>query len=898
MKDRFLRTVADLAARRPGSVLVTSLLVTVLATWQMSQLELRMHFKDLMPQDHPMVREFNRIVDDFSSASQIIVAASGQEAELKAFADALAPRLAAMDEYVRRVDYRLERDFYLNHGLMLVKARDLERQQGLFRDLSLVPWLGGLNDSFEQTWVYDDGSISNTGKERRAIAFLDGVQEWLLTARRFAADPIAPDSLSRAAADRLLVGDEYFISQDKDVLLLFAQPTFSLNEIERVVAAEDSIDTLIDQVAARYPSVRAGTTGTMALARDEMVAVNEDAYITSLVAFALIIGLFILSFRMWVAPLLAGITLIVGIIWAGAFAALAVGGLNVMTSMFAVILVGLGVDFSIHIISGYTENRAAGADVAGALEQTLTRAGGGVIIGAVTTACAFLTLTVSETAGMREFGIVAGSGVLFCMLSSLLVLPALLAGRDRLRRPPRDAAPHRPAARAPSFAFLGSSALWLHRRYAGTLAALVATTALLAWAAAGITFDYNYLNMEPLGLTSIELQHRVEDEFDVTPDFALITVPTVEEARRIEDEAEELRMVGMVTSISQYLPSPQEQARRAPPIAAIRRALVASPPAAPLDGHQLDGLVSELGRLEDNVIELAQLAYLGGQDKVDAKCRQLVGDLEADDRHSLVIHLIEAIRGDPERALAGLNRFWSGFVPRFRDLAMGMANSRPIGLGDLPEDIVDRFASRDRSSFLVTIYPKKGVWEDLAFLERFTARMQEIDPRVTGMPSVFYVLMGIIGADGRLAAGLTLIVVLVLLLVDFRSLRLSLLAMVPLVLGAIWMVGAMALGGLQLTLLNVIGVPLILGIGVDDGVHLLHRYRLEGRGSLGIVFRSTGKAVLLTSLTTMLAFGSLVFATYRGLGSMGLALFIGVGTCFLASVLALPGLIGWLEAKE
>ncbi len=126
MKEKLLRSIAALAARRPGSVLIASLLVTVLATWQMSQLELRMHFKDLMPQSHPMVREFNRIVDDFSSASQIIVAASGQEAELKAFADALAPQLAAMDEYVRRVDYRLERDFYLNHGLMLVAGKPLD----------------------------------------------------------------------------------------------------------------------------------------------------------------------------------------------------------------------------------------------------------------------------------------------------------------------------------------------------------------------------------------------------------------------------------------------------------------------------------------------------------------------------------------------------------------------------------------------------------------------------------------------------------------------------------------------------------------------------------------------------------------------------------------------------
>ncbi|MFH1570828.1 MAG: MMPL family transporter [Gemmatimonadota bacterium] len=891
MLDRMLRVLARVAADRPGALLGAALLVTLLAGWQMSHLELRMQLKDLMPQDHPMVRELNRIVEDYASASQIIVAAGGPEAGLRAFADELAPRLTALDQDVRRVDYRLERGFFQRHGLMLVKARDLGRQQGLFAGRSLASWLAGLNDSFEQTWVDDEASLSSADRERGAIAFLDGVDFWVAAARRFAADPAAPDSLGPQAADRLLLGDEYFISPGKDLLLLFAQPTFSLNEIDRVVAAEDTIDAIVARVAAAHPGVTAGTTGTMALARDEMVAATEDAYATSLIAFVLIIALFIVSFRLWVAPLLAGIALVVGIVWAGAFASLTVGSLNVMTSMFAVILLGLGVDFSIHLISAYTECRAGAGSLAEALEAALARSGGGVVVGAVTTAAAFLTLTVSRSAGMREFGIVAGSGVLFSMLAALVVLPALLSLRDRLlSRRARGSTP-----RAPSFAFLGHLAAAIHGRWAAVLAALVVLTAALGWYGSGIGFDYNYLNMEPVGLTSVALQHRVEAEFEVTPDFVLVTAGSVEEARRLTAQAEDLRMVGLVTSISQYLPSAEEQARRAPLIAAIRDTLLAAGPPAPVAAGDLDSVASELGRLEDNVIELAQLAYLGGQRRVDARCRQLVGDLDAPGRHSVLVDLIAELRARPATAAAGLDRFWSAFAPAFRSLALEMARPDPIALADLPPEIVDRFANRDRSRFLVTIYPKQGVWEDLAFLERFTRRMQQIDPRVTGIPSVFYVLIDIIGADGRRAAALTLAVVFGLLLLDLRDLRAALMALAPLIASAVWMVGIMRLGGLQLTLLNVIGVPLILGIGVDDGVHLLHRYRLEGPGRIEAVFSGTGKAVLLTSLTTMLAFGSLVFATYRGLGSMGLALFIGVGTCLVASVTVLPCLIAGLE---
>ena len=122
--------------------------------------------------------------------------------------------------------------------------------------------------------------------------------------------------------------------------------------------------------------------------------------------------------------------------------------------------------------------------------------------------------------------------------------------------------------------------------------------------------------------------------------------------------------------------------------------------------------------------------------------------------------------------------------------------------------------------------------------------------------------------------------------------------MTPLLFGMVWMVGFMGLAGIQLTLLNVIALPLIIGIGIDDGVHVLHRYRIEGPGAIDRVYRSTGKAIIITSLTTMLAFGSLVFATYRGFGSMGLALFIGVGMCLAATIAILPAILAILERQE
>jgi len=143
--------------------------------------------------------------------------------------------------------------------------------------------------------------------------------------------------------------------------------------------------------------------------------------------------------------------------------------------------------------------------------------------------------------------------------------------------------------------------------------------------------------------------------------------------------------------------------------------------------------------------------------------------------------------------------------------------------------------------------------------------------------------------DGKSSTWLALIAIFILLFIDMRNVRYSISAMVPLIFGIIWMMGIMNLLGLSLNMMNIMVVPLIIGIGIDDGIHIMHRYLIEK--DIMITFRSTGKAILLTSITTMLAFGSLWFSTYRGLGSLGIALFIGAATCFLSTLFIIPLLL-------
>ncbi len=922
MRERLLTAWARIISRYPGRVIIGAVCLTVLAGMAAGNLEIKTNFSDSLPENDPMAMEFQRILDEFTSSSNTMMVIKGPAESIKAFAEELAPRIEKIDAsmwhrsesaavawarkklklekkkpeakpLVRRVDYKIDMDFIRQHALMLVKARDLENMEGMYKDLGLVPFLTAINDNFEKTYVFDEDSLSNKTKENEAVAFLDGLATWL-AALDTAARGELDDETIRRAVDRLLLGEPYLMSFDKRMLLMIIEPAFSMEDVDACIASTEVIQAMIDEAEKRYAGVAAGLTGMIPLGRDEMVFVTADMKFTSTLGLALVFALFVLSFRMWAAPLLAALNLVMGIVLTSGLIALTLGYLDLGTSMFAVILLGLGIDFSVHIISLYNEFRGKGATIEKAVTKSLHCAGAGVITGGLTTACAFLTLMVASTRNMRGMGLVMGMGVLCCMLVSILVLPAFLVWRERLMaRRNKD-------YKKPSiveFAFLAKAGEGISRRPVLYLVIAAALTGLLGYQASRAKFDYNYLNMEPKGLESISLQHDIIDAFDLSPDFAMVTATDIEEARRISEAAKDLPTVSMVDSITYYVPSVAEQAKRRPLVERIGSYLRAGGKPPALREAHLAPLLEQLQRFEDNIYEMGQMAYTGGQDKVDAKCQEIIGDPEDNKSVGQVAALIALIVKDKPGAAQGLSAFQERYVPVMRRAALKMANPAEIRLADLPGRIKRQFFNERGDQMLITIYPKENVW-NVEFLKRFSEQLERVDEKITGLPPMFLTLMELMFEDGRKATSLTLVVVFLLLWFDFRSARFALMAMLPLVVGAIWMIGIMKSVGMMMTFVNIMGIPMIVGIGIDDGVHLLHRYRVEGKGKIKMVVGSTGRAIMLTTVTTMACFGVLLLAKYRGLGSLGGLLALGVGACFLTTMLILPALLGLWERRK
>jgi predicted RND superfamily exporter protein len=411
-----------------------------------------------------------------------------------------------------------------------------------------------------------------------------------------------------------------------------------------------------------------------------------------------------------------------------------------------------------------------------------------------------------------------------------------------------------------------------------------------------IQFEYDMLALEAEGIPSVITQEKILDRFEISPDYALLKSKNLEDDRKKIKQLKKIGnrtgLIGGVDGISEFVPKMKDQEKNRPVIAAFGKKVGKMPATVPVTEKDREVLAQELERLHMNFVEIGELSISGsGEDnKIIRKCDQIVGKK---DEESKLLALAKRIRGmeGGEKVLTG---FQEVLGPVLKERLLKMTSTDPITMEGLPENIRNRYVNPYNSDLLITVFPNSNIWEE-TILRRFQEKTSKVSERITGTPAIMLVFIDMMKEKGRIAVVAAAIAILLILLLDFQSIAYTLLAAIPLAAGAIWMAGMMALFGIKFNIVNFMVLPLILGIGIDDGVHILHRYRIEGRLSIPLVVRYTGRAILLTSLTTMIAFGSMGLASMKGTASMGQVLFLGVGACFISSAYTLTALITIIE---
>jgi len=225
-----------------------------------------------------------------------------------------------------------------------------------------------------------------------------------------------------------------------------------------------------------------------------------------------------------------------------------------------------------------------------------------------------------------------------------------------------------------------------------------------------------------------------------------------------------------------------------------------------------------------------------------------------------------------------------------------MSNTEKINQDSLPASVKDSYISKDGKSYLISIIPRQNPWEG-DFRKILTAQTASVTNRATGMILAADQMNNAAKIDGLFAVKIAVSAVFLLLLLDFRNIKLAAITFIPLIMSFAGLFGIMALTGIKFDFLNIISIPLLIGIGVDNAVHINHRYLLEGKGSMDKVIGATGTAVFLATLTTIIGFGSFIPSVMRAMRGTGIVLVIAMTLAFINSVLLHPGILIYICEK-
>ncbi len=615
---------------------------------------------------------------------------------------------------------------------------------------------------------------------------------------------------------------------------------------------------LTAEVRSRHAGTKIGLTGLPIIEHDEMQSSEKSMSAATFLSFAGVLAVIIVAFGGFRHGVIAMTALVVGMIWACGCVALTIGHVNVLSIAFGSILFGLGIDYGIYYVARYLQLRRDTESTSDALAATVASTGPGVLTGALTSAIAFFAAGFTEFPGVAQLGVIAGGGVLLCWLAQTTVLPAMIRLVDA-----DGAMKNLPEPLNLRF--------WLRPLFAYprlTLLAAVVCTAATAVGVHYLWYDYNLLNLQPVGLESVALEHKLFQQTNHSAWFALSIANTPEEVLAKRNEFLKLASVERVEDVVSKLPC--DCRRKQPIIERIHQKLANLPQEVP----QIP--VTPLADL-DRMLAAAQTMLLSMPEAAQAtdglrQLREMLRSIPPEEYERRIREYQQSMAAD--------------LLGRLRTLQAASTPDLPE-VSDLPESVVSRFVGKS-GRYLMQVYSKANIWE-VGPMGQFVKDVRKVDREATGNPLQVYEASWQMKRSFEEAAVYALLMIVPTVLIDFRRLNHTLLAALPMAVGLLQTLGLMGLLDIPLNPANMIVLPLTLGIGMESGINLLHELRCQ-RGR----YRGPGNAVMVAvvvnSLTTMVGFGALMIADHQGLQSLGRVLTISMGCCLLSALL-LPNLL-------
>lgn len=881
MRTRFFTWLGRFICRHPKKIVAFALVLTAASAWlAFTRLSLDADQDNLISERLAYHQRYKNFLREFGDQEYLylVVEAGDDLPRAKKFVRAAAERISKLPD-MREVTYKIDNPALEKSFLLLLNQDQLRSLSDMVSggafSIRQFASLKNLEELFATINVEMKKPISPKEEEKLTLGFkfLDGLVVSL-------DDAVTKDAPYESTLEGLFFGDGsfdtegYLVTGNKKFVICLIMPSKDYGTLAVIEEPLKRIRNAIEETRYEFPGVNAGLTGRPVLAADEMATSNRDMNMATIMALVAVAFIFAVAFRSVARPMLAMTALVMGITWTYGFVTIAFGTLNLLSIVFAIILVGSSIEYGIHVVARYQEELARHRHIDEAVRKTLLAIGKADLTSAATTAGAFATLLFTNFKALQQLGVIAGIGIAFCLSAMLFVLPAMLVIRDHKLYGDRAV----PAWAAPKPAIQVTFITRLYRRPAGILIGAVIATVLLGSFAGRVKFDFNLLNLQAKGIESVEYEKKLIEGSDESTWFANAVARTPEQSFALAEKFRKLDVVKKVDDITSIVPLDQKARmflirRMAPHFESIKGMKFVSGDELP-DVAALAMNIDEFGR---SLERLEEEAFSAG--RIDA-----VEELEGfKDR---VAGLARDIRATPEAA-ERVRKFQTAFFGDLHEklglLASGM-HPAPLKVSDLPESITRRFIS-PRGNYAIYITPKEDIWDE-ANLERFISEIRKVDPHVLGTPIEVYESGRIMTRAFLISGLLAFFLIYVLALIDFRSFKAAAMASMPLAVGGLWLLSIMGLFGIPFNLANFFAIPIIVGVGVDSGVHIIHRLKQERE--LVAIGRATGTSVMLTAMTNAIGFGMMMIAAHRGIASLGLLMAIGTICCAIAALLVMP----------
>jgi predicted RND superfamily exporter protein len=787
-----LTRLATFSFQRPAIVFMV--LLTLGGTFAViaSHLGFRGDFIELLPDSTREVQDLKVVQEMAGGGGYFVVRLKGGTTEARrAWAGTLATRLEQEKDLISYVEYRFDASFFQTRGLWLLPAARLE---ALANDVDA-----------RITWE----------KQRALPGFVDLLEE----------DP--PPTLEEIEKTYASQGrqSEYIEGRTAPELYLFIKPTKQAGDLDfnrQILARVTEVTTAL---STERPGFQTDFTGAYVARVEEDDVMREDLGRAGLVSSVLALTIILLSTRRITALLVVALPVALGISATFAFAYFTIGHLNPVTGFLGAILVGLGLEYGTHLAMRYWEERRE-QDVLPALRTTVLSTFPGALTSALTNSVAFLVLLASRFDAFKQFGSIAGFGVMATVISAYVMAPAILRLAEAVR--PFKARPRsldangqeKTGPRVPTAALVA------------IIVVITAVAAVSATYAPQASFEKDLKRLKGKS-PATELDEAINEQLGIIMTPAIVAVRSLDEAqslanltRAFKTEKGAASAIQDVASLNDFYPPPTEVEARRAGIERLRTVLARVP---------------------------------------------------------------ESIRTGKD-------------APRFTKL-QAMLDSSPWGPAEVPNELRRRFQPIRGEGTFVLIFPALSGYNADA-LDRWAADLDEVssrglakglDPRVLDTNRIASRIFTIVRQDGpfiMLAAG---VVVFLMILISLRSLQRTVLVTVPLYIGITCIFGAMQLFDVKLNFLNVVVLPNLLTIAVDNSVHLYHRYMEEGRGSIGHALRHTGFASIVATCSNAAGYAALFVARHEGLRSIAWLAVLGVICSFLGTTVLFPALLELVE---